>query len=452
VSARLRTGWKHAALSVVFVAAAVWCVHHAVSVSGFVTGKGSSYSVIYAVMFMVLVWQISLAYMERPVTVTRRQQRLVNEMNVAGIVPAYNEDPAMLEACVISMLNQVRKPQTIVVVDDGSTTSYSGIEHRVKAASEDAGVTLLWIRQDNKGKRHAQVAGVLAVPDAQVIWTVDSDSVSDTHALDELMKGFADPQVMSVAGVVLAANVHRSFLTRFTDLLFVTGQLTDRSALSAVKSVWVNSGPIAAYRAHVIRDNTSGYLNETFRGHHVPFSDDSYLTLCAKVAGKTIQQPSAFCFSLMPERIGNHFRQYDRWMRGSFIRSLWRMRYLPTNGVAYWLHLARWMQTVVALVMMLIVIVSLSLHGNNVNVETVAWLIGVPLAVGYATSLRYMLVERTDQSTWYQWCTWMLSPVTTVWQLTFLRAVRWYSISSVLLRRSKHTWNTRQSVEVVLTD
>ena len=58
----------------------------------------------------------------------------------------------------------------------------------------------------------------------------------------------------------MAANVHASFLTRFTDLWFVAGQLTDRSSLSVFGSVWVNSGPIAAYRAEVIRDNLTAYL------------------------------------------------------------------------------------------------------------------------------------------------------------------------------------------------
>ncbi|WP_275561157.1 hypothetical protein [Streptomyces sp. 5-6(2022)] len=76
--------------------------------------------------------------------------------------------------------------------------------------------------------------------------------------------------------------------------------MVDRSALSAMGSVLVNSGPLAAYRADVVRDNLDSYLNETFMGRPAMFSDDSLLTLYALLRGQTVQQPSAVAFTAMP--------------------------------------------------------------------------------------------------------------------------------------------------------
>lgn len=449
MSASYRSGLRLLAAAVTFAAAAVWCTHHALSLAGLTRGQGSRYTPVYALMFAVLVWQWLLAYTERPARTTARRARNLDAQVVAGIVPAYNEDPAALHACVMSMLEQTRLPQIVVVIDDGSTNgTYADIKRDLIHAAETAGVRLVWTRQRNAGKRHAQVAAVRLVPEATVFWTVDSDTISDPHALDELLTPLADPKVMSVAGIVLAQNVRRSFLTRFTDLLFVTGQLLDRSSLSRLRSVWVNSGPIAVYRAEILRDNTDGYLGETFRGRPVPFSDDSYLTLCALMAGYTVQQPTAFCFSLMPETFGNHRRQFDRWMRGSFIRSIWRFRYLKMTRLAYWLHLARWAQTVSATVMTGVIAWAAATGG--VRWEAAAWLAGVPVAVGYANSLRYLVVRRSDQTLAYQIGTWLLAPVATFWQMTMLRGIRWWAIYRVLTSRQRLRWGTRTEVEVAL--
>ncbi|MGW4393464.1 hypothetical protein [Streptomyces sp. NPDC004685] len=142
-----------------------------------------------------------------------------------------------------------------------------------------------------------------------------------------------------------ATNNRANWLVRVTDLWFVVCLLVDRIGQSAVGAVMVKSGPIAAYRAAVIRDNLGSYLNETFMGRPVMFSDDSLLTLYAQQRGLTVQQPRAICFTAMPEKWSHFSRMYLRWMRGSTIRSVWRMRYLSPARPAYWLHAMRWLQS-----------------------------------------------------------------------------------------------------------
>lgn len=435
--------------AVVLAAAAVWSVHHALVVLGvldLVEVPASTLAFAYAAMFGLLVWQLAVAYLERPVRVTPRIKRRLDELRVVGIVPVYNEDANALRACLESMIGQVRRPDMIYVVDDGSTSTdgYGEIRHWFLHAAIAAGIMPAWQRQDNAGKRHAQATAILATPDADIYWTVDSDTISDPWALDELLKPFADHRVQSVAGIVLAANVHSSFLTRFTDLWFVAGQLTDRSTLSVLNSVWVNSGSIAAYRAPVVRNNIHAYLNETFFGRRVPFSDDSMLTLFALVNGRTVQQPTAFAYALMPERLGHFNRMFLRWMRGSFIRSWWRFRYLPLTSMVWWMHLLRWTQSVAATILFVTAVLVAPI--TEPNPAAIPWLVSVPVIIGYAQTLRYMAVDRSDQTPAYQWMTWALAPVAVAFAMIWLRAVRWYGA----LTCWRTSWGTRRVVEVAL--
>jgi len=158
-------------------------------------------------------------------------------------------------------------------------------------------------------------------------------------------------------------------------------------------AVLVNSGPLAAYRAAVVRDNLDSYLNETFLGRAVAFPDDSMLTLFAQLAGRTVQQPTAVVLSAMPETVSHYLRQYVRRMRGSFIRSWWRFRYLPMRRVAFWLHAATWLQMVTSTLLFGCLFI---LAPATATVVTPVLLV-VPLTIGLAQGLRYLTVVRCEE-------------------------------------------------------
>jgi len=160
-----------------------------------------------------------------------------------------------------------------------------------------------------------------------------------------------------------------------------------------------------------------------------------------------VQQPSAFAFTLMPETFSQHKRQYMRWMRGAFIRSLWRFRYLPLNTYAYWGHLIAWVQMALSSVIFVALFILWPIQDQR---YLAAWpyLLAVPVLIGYGQALRYMSVQRNDQSIWSQIATFLLSPVGTVYTFTALRLMRWWAMLTPL----KTGWGTRATVEVRLAD
>lgn len=435
--------WGMVLGALLLVVLTAWGARHVYAVVHPDLDPGHRFTVVYAVAFVILCWQTVLALSERPYVTSAEQAQALDQLRVVANVPIYNEDPAALKETIASLLDQTRLPQVIHAVNDGSTqVDYAEVRAWAETAAAERGVELTWYDKPNGGKRSAQVVTFSSTPEADIYLTVDSDAVLDERALEEGLKPFADPEVTSVAGVVQALNNRANLLARLTDLWFVMGQMTDRSSLSTMGSVLVNSGPLALYRAQVVRDHLHTYASEEFLGRRVEFSDDSMLTLFCLCAGKTVQQPTAFAFTLMPETLDHHLRQYLRWMRGAFIRSFWRFRYLPTNRYAYWAHLAGWVQTLVSLW----VFIALFVVGAARDPGSVPPLLLIPVLVGYGQALRYFSARRSDEPTWSRVLTVVLSPLASLWAFFGLRLVRLYAIATC--RRTG--WGTRESVEVAL--
>ncbi|MFC8722001.1 glycosyltransferase family 2 protein [Kitasatospora sp. NPDC057198] len=406
-------------------------------------GDAPAFTALYTAMFAWLGWRTVLAYSERPHRADPADQAELDRAHVAVLVPVFNEDPGWLRRCLASLLEQTRPPDSVHVVDDGSKVDYRHEREWFEAACRDAGVAVSWRRTPNRGKRAAQVSAAERAPEADFFLTVDSDTDLDTEAVAELLRPFRDPRVQSVAGVVMAANAGTNLLTRCTDLYMTTWQLNERSAQSVLGSVLVNTGVLAAYRAAVVREHARTYLAETFLGRRVDFSDDSMLTLFAKLRGRTVQQPSALGLAAMPETLDHHLRQQLRWMRGSAIRTCWRLRYLPLTGYAFWLQTAHLFTAVTGGVLF-----GWLFLWQPFTVGVPPWLLLlVPTVVSYVEALRYLTVRRHDHSLRRQLAVVALAPLVLLWGMTVLRALKWYGA----LTCARTGWGTRQDVELALT-
>jgi hyaluronan synthase len=406
------------------------------------SGRGTHLAFIFTLAFVALVWQMILCNLERPWKTTARQDAGLRKLRTLVHVPVFNEDAVYLERCLLSILLQTWLPGGVFVTDDGSKMDYSQVRARFEALAAAVGVPVEWVRTPNRGKRHAQAIAVEAHPEVDVFITVDSDTTLDPRAIEEGMKPLADPSVYSVAGLILPRNSQENFLTRIIDMWWTPSQLVDRSSLSTMGAVLVNSGVLAFYRGELMRGNLDGYLNETFFGRPVEFSDDSILTMYALERGKAVQQPTAFAFTAMPENMSHHVRQYVRWMRGAMIRSFWRFKYLRVSGYAFWAHIVGWVQWVIATSLFLVLFVVQPVL--SLRYDWALYLI--PLLIAYGQGLRYFTVRRSDQSRWSQFLTYMLTPVTAVWVFVGLRVIRWYGMVTCL----RTGWGTRTKIEVSL--
>lgn len=175
---------------------------------------------------------------------------------------------------------------------------------------------------------------------------------------------------------------------------------------------------------------------------NVLFSDDSYLTLFALLAGRTVQQPSAIVFADMPINLSHHVRQQLRWGRGSFIRSWWRLRFLPVGSVGYLRQLLGWMLFVSIIAVIAVLFVANPLTGKGF--PPLATLL-IPFAFGLLQASQYFRIKRSDMPARSQLLTFLLSPLATTWSALVLRGIRLYAI----LTCYKTGWGTRSQIEIL---
>jgi glycosyltransferase involved in cell wall biosynthesis len=98
---------------------------------------------------------------------------------ICAIVPTYNRGE-MLAECLNSIVNQVRKPDEIVVVNDGSTDNTSEVLERY-------GNQIRVISKKNAGKSSA-INAALNETECDFIWIVDDDDYADENGLLKLEK------------------------------------------------------------------------------------------------------------------------------------------------------------------------------------------------------------------------------------------------------------------------
>jgi hyaluronan synthase len=395
-------------------------------------------AILWMAYFMVTAFQFALSWLERPYVVSDASQAMLDTWRVTVNVPVFNEDPAVLDRVLFALFHQTRLPARVQVVDDGSSVDYSEVwTHWVTHHPEQ--VEFSWVWQPNMGKKRAQARTFRDDP-ADVFVTLDSDTVLEARALEEGLKPFADERVQSVAGLELAWNHDWNLLTRLSSARQLTWQLVTCSSQSVLRgSVLINRGTFALYRGDLVRDLLPAYVNETFWGRPIYLGDDTFLTTMALLRGRAVQQPSAVCLAMYPDNISHHLRQWLRWMRGTTLRTVWRLRYLRilSWGWFYSLISTWWFAASLAITVVLAITwpASRSYTTTMLAVGALwAWVLGT----------RLLVVKRSDQSLLGRLGAVALNPLATLWVFAVLRLVRVYGTFTFL----HQGWTTRAGVEV----
>ncbi|GAA5025778.1 glycosyltransferase family 2 protein [Actinopolymorpha pittospori] len=333
-------------------------------------------------------------------------------------VPAYNEDPFTLHACIRSLLNQTCRIDAIYVVDDGSPTPAPVLrDPRVH-----------WKRTKNGGKRHAQAVGLIAEEGrADFIVSVDSDSVVAPDGVEKLLRAFSDPRIQAAAGLPVLRNRAKNLITRLTDMEIVYGCLTLRRARSALGAVLPTSGAFAAYRAEIFFDNVTDYLSSGTYG------DDRRLTHYALQRGRVVSVDDAVVETDMPTTPRAVFKQRTRWFKGSFRYMPWELRNLKGAPIAFRLwNLSMFLAYPIFIVHSLAI---MPLTGRAVDLTPLLYW----LTLLYVQSFTYV-IGRKGVSLVERLLSWLfLTPLVSVFQMLLIRPAMYYATTQV----RSDAWATR---------
>jgi hyaluronan synthase len=339
------------------------------------------------------------------------------------IVPAYNEDPEALTACVRSLVLQTQPPEQIIVVDDGSDVPV----RRINLSG------VVWLSQSNRGKRWAQMEGLRiagAAEWADFVVTVDSDSVVAPNGLEQLLRAMSNPNVQAATGACVVRNRDQNLLTRIVDLEVMLYNTVMRRVRSVVGAVAPTSGPLAIYRASILWDNAEDYLTEG------TYSDDRRLTHYSLLRGEVVAVDEAIVETDMPATARTTFRQRTRWFKGYFRYMGWEIRNL--TGWAWFLRV--WNLTLLALYPPIIgfVFIAVPLTGGQFYWQGIVYWAGLL----YALTSHYL--ERPDLSLRSRLIGWLLlTPLLVIYQAVLIRPAMYYAITQV----RNMGWATRGTVK-----
>lgn len=379
-------------------------------------------------LFCMIAFLIGRRFNHCPVAVGR----------VAAIVPAYDEDPQVLETTVRSILSQSMPPAMIYVVDDGS---------KVPVGRPFYHPRVTWLRKENGGKRSAQVFALdrMDAADWDFILTVDGDSILDRYALEHQLRAFSPRRrgrrgslpgggaVMATTGMVLVRNRKENLLTRLADMNIGTSCVMMRASRSLLGTLETTSGALAVYRAHILFNNRDRYLEGTY-------GDDRALAMYSALEGEVVGVNEAVVWSSMPTSVKLTYKQRLRWSKSWWcmipfvLTNMTRVRqmFFPLFGLT---QLA-----IAPLTIAYIVFTSLyAVAHAGFHVHTLLLYLTVYMVVRYGMTALYM-VERPHMRPHERLLTWLfVTPFEAVYNLALLNPTKYIA----LVKLRDHHWGTR---------
>ncbi len=238
-------------------------------------------------------------------------------MKISLLVPCYNEEKS-LEASIRSCLNQTRKFDEIVFVDDSSKDATPDILARYADR-----IIPKRTPRNTGNKSSAQEYGLQFIT-GDIMVTTDGDTLLDPSFAEEIEKSFQDQDVVAVAGYVKSLPYNWLTLCRAFD--YVIGQNIHKVAQDYMRYIFVMPGAASAFRTDIFRkhitfdhDTITEDLDFTYKMHRKQF--------------KIIYNQKAICYTQDPANLKNYINQMRRWFGGGWQNLLKHWKIVATKPI-----------------------------------------------------------------------------------------------------------------------
>ena len=230
---------------------------------------------------------------------------------VTVLIAAYNEEKVIGKT--IHSIMKSRYPHfELIIVDDGSKDQTANI---VEAeCNKYSNIRLL--RKENGGKSSALNLGFQNAS-AEIIVTLDADTVITEDTISKIIRHFEDPIVGAVSGNVKIGN-RKNLLTWWQHIEYVTGYNLEKRAFDQLDSITVVPGAIGAWRKSAMLE--VGLFEED------TLAEDTDATMKLLRKGYRIRsEVEALAYTEAPEDLKSFIKQRYRWTFG-ILQCLWKHR------------------------------------------------------------------------------------------------------------------------------
>ncbi len=223
-------------------------------------------------------------------------------MKISVLIPCHNEEKS-IKKCVQSCLDQTRKPNQILVVNDGSTDSSLAILN-----SFGKKIETLNIYPATGNKSHAQEAG-LAKISGDVFVATDGDTVLDPDFVRQIELEFQDPKISAVGGYV--RSVRHNWLTACRAFEYTISQYVHKRAQNYLDFLYVIPGASGAFRTDLFK--------KYIRFDHDTVTEDLDFSYKLHTGGFKINyNRKAVVYTQDPYILHDYINQMRRWLGGGW--------------------------------------------------------------------------------------------------------------------------------------
>jgi hyaluronan synthase len=337
-SHRTRLERVHAVLYAVLIC--VFAASGALFLSQYVTTElfWERFTLAYFGVLVAYTWYLFALLLVHDVK-PRRYPRYGGE-KIAVLIPCYNEDAALVEESIRTVLAAQGNKQ-VIVIDDGST---NGVQTHLRELERELPIHL-HVFPNNKGKREAlhHATTHMLDDDAAFVVTIDSDTLLEPDALVRVVEPLLEERIGASTGNVLLLNERQNLLTRLIGTYYWVGLNVYKQAQSVIRSVVCCSGCLAAYRASLLREVIDEFAGQRFLGERCTHSEDRHLTnLVLKRGYDVVYVAEAVSWTETPATVRGFLRQQRRWKRGYVRESLYTLCYAWRVKKLLWLQILLW--------------------------------------------------------------------------------------------------------------
>lgn len=240
-------------------------------------------------------------------------------MKVSILIPCHNEENS-IKQCLSSCLNQSKKADQIVVVNDGSTDNSINILKKFQN-----NITLVNIPKATGNKSFAQQEGLKKIK-GDILITTDGDTILDRDFVKNIVTEFENPKTMACAGYV--KSLPFNYLTACREIEYIMGQEIHKFAQSKINTIFVIPGCAAAFRTKVLKKIISF-------DHDTLTEDLDFTYKCHEKGLKIAYSKKAIVYTQDPTTLTDYIKQLRRWNAGNWQNLLKHLQIIhkPANAL-----------------------------------------------------------------------------------------------------------------------